>query len=119
MDPFTIMMLSSAAGGGMGMLNQKAQKEKDYRDMMANSEIMRYSPWSGMQTSYQGGAAGSNAGAIGQGALSGAMFGSQFGGGKPIMNPTDNSGTWAAMPRSEKTAFYSNSKNPYATNQGY
>lgn len=114
MDPITIMMLSSALGGGMGMMNQKAAKEKDYRNQMANAEMMRYSPWSGMSTSYKGADAGSNAGAIGQGALSGAMFGSQFGGGKPVMSPTDNGGTWAAMPRSEKTAFYSNAKSPYA-----
>lgn len=86
MDPLTLMLAGSALGAGTGLLNQKAQKEKDYRDMMANAEMMRYSPWTMMKTGYMGATAPSTIGSLLQGGVAGAMQGQKFGGmfgGKP------------------------------------
>lgn len=112
MDPITMMMLSSAIGGGTGILNQKAAKEKDFRDQIANAEMMRYSPWTGMNVGYRGATAPSAISAGLQGGVAGAMQGQKFGEffkGSPSspVAPEAEQNPWMRLGRQ------------YATNSGY
>lgn len=77
---FWIPAAMAAAGALMGHQKHQREKEIEDQDRKLASATARYSPWTGMAPG-QIRRAGSAFGSIGQGALSGAMFGSQFGGG--------------------------------------
>ena len=87
----------AAAGAFMGYQKQKREEEIEDADKKLQSEMIKYSWVDGAQKGDPGAIrrAGSMMGNVGQGALSGAMFGSQFGGGggdKGLLSQTKSTG---------------------------
>lgn len=70
-----------AAGALMGALKSEQEKRAAKKDALLQAEIARYSPWSGMQASTRGKRSVNELGNVMQGALTGAEFAQQFGGG--------------------------------------
>lgn len=91
---FWIPLAAAAAGAMMGRANVKRQQEIEDADRKLAAETERYS-WVTGNKAQPIRRAGSMFAGMGQGALSGAMFGSQFAGG--ASKPTGAEGTNTAM----------------------
>lgn len=74
MDPMTLMLISSAVSGGLGMMASKEQQEQAKQDKLLNAQIARYKPWSGAEFQAVTKATSPMQG-LTQGALGGAQFG--------------------------------------------
>lgn len=68
----------AAVGATSSYMNNQAKKKQEQANMMANSEAMRYSPWTGNKPQMMSSTAGSDIGATLGGGMQGAMIGSQL-----------------------------------------
>lgn len=93
---FWLPLAAAAAGGLMGAKKAQREREIEDADRKLASETERYS-WVTGNKAQPIRSAGSAFGNIGQGALSGAMFGSQFAGGGGAEKPMGGEGTSTAM----------------------
>lgn len=75
------MLLAAGGGALLGMENQKYKVAQQKDNMLANAEALRYSPWTHMNPGMMKADTNSPLMAAAQGGLTGAMMGSQFGGG--------------------------------------
>ena len=110
---------TSALGAIMQERNAEAQRAAQKRQMLANAEQIRYSPWTGAKVNVEGPSAADPTGAaLGgalQGGLAGAMMGAQF----QKLSPKDATPTPTPAPTADAGAQKPGVNMALASNASY
>lgn len=101
------------AGAGLGALQYGDKKRQQEHNRMVAAETARYSPWTGMRPQPVGDDP-SLLGTLGQGALSGASFGQQFGGAAPAPGPNGGAAPQEVPPPGFGLSSLGQMSNPWA-----
>jgi hypothetical protein len=101
-------LIGAVAMGGLGLIQGQQKQKADKNAALANAEVMRYSPWTGMKADMKQVDGGQALMGAAQGALGGAMQGANFSKAAPSapMTPPPAGGgsAWDSMSKGVPSA---------------